>query len=138
MNFLAFRLLNRTGVVRQGRPRVEAPGPVNCARSSWCYSWLDSEWVAINGEDCPNGRQYKKVVGLFSVDAVHQEYVKAFGFTSESAMGVAPLSRRHFKRILDHYFEVNEVAVRQKKNVTGKCEGLVNLASLKHYHFIFC
>ena len=57
---------------------------------------------------------------------------------SVNSLAVHSLSRRHFKRILDHYFEVNEVAVRQKKNVTGKCEGLVNLASLKHYHFIFC
>jgi hypothetical protein len=103
---------------------------VNTAAASWCQAWIEHDWVAINAEDCPTGRQYKKVVGLFSMDAVFQQYVKAFGFTAEAAAGQVALSKRSFSRILNHHLEVSEIAVRSKKNVSGKCDG-------KRYDSIF-
>ena len=81
--------------------------------------------MAINAEDCPVGRQYKKVVGLFSMDMVYQQYVRAFGFTAEAAGGQVALSKRSFSAILKYHFKTNDIAVRQKKNVSGKCDGMI-------------
>jgi hypothetical protein len=102
---------------------VNAPTPITTRLAELCYSWIGHEWAEINAEDCPTGRQYKKVVGLFSTDAVYAQYVKAFSFTVESMAGQVALSRKRFKIILDYYLEKNEIAVRQKKNVSGKCAG---------------
>jgi hypothetical protein len=121
------------GVNPVGRPRISAPTPITSRRAEWCYAWIEHEWVQINAEDCPTGRQYNKVVSLFSVDTVYLQYVKAFSFTSESASGQFALSRRRFKTIMDYHFAQNRIAVRQKKNVSGKCEGLIGSLSL---HFL--
>ena len=99
---------------------------MNTAAASWCQAWIEHDWVAINAEDCPTGRQYKKVVGLFSMDVVFSQYVKAFGFTAEAAAGQVALSKRSFSRILKHHFKANEIVVRSKKNVSGKCDGKIN------------
>jgi hypothetical protein len=118
--------LSGRGANPVGRPRINSSTPINSRLAEWCYSWIEHEWVAINAEDCPTGRQYKKVVSLFSTDAVYAQYVKAFSFTAECSSGQTALSRRRFKVILDYHFKINSIAVRKKKNVSGKCEGESN------------
>lgn len=110
-------------VAKIGRPCVSTGDPVNSPMAEWCYSWLQYDWAEINAEDCPTGRQYKKVVGIFSRKAVHEDYKKAFSFTTEFAAGKSPLSLKAFRSILKHFMETNHIAERHKKNVSGKCDG---------------
>ena len=90
--------------------------------TQWCANWVEHEWIEINAEDCPTGRQYKKVVGMFSKRLVYDQYVKAFGFTAQAVTHQA-LSLSSFSQILEGCMKRLSVAVRQKKNVSGKCDG---------------
>ncbi len=120
-DFTVYRTIKNAqgrGLNPVGRPRVNSKTPITSVLAELCYSWIGHEWAEINAEDCPTGRQYKKVVGLFSTEAVYAQYTKAFSFTVEGLAGQYPLSRRRFKTILDFYLKQNEIAVRQKK----KCE----------------
>ena len=119
---------DRGGLNPVGRPKT---GLETSARAEWCANWVEHEWIEINAEDCPTGRQYKKVVGMFSKKHVYDQYVKAFSFTSH-AVNLDALSLTRFSAILDACMKRLEVAVRQKKNVSGKCEGelIVALVSL--------
>jgi hypothetical protein len=106
-----------------GRPRLTTGTPINSRQAEWCYSWIQYDWAAINAEDCPTGRDYQKVVGFFSRKDVHEQYTKAFSFTTDYAVGLKPLSLSTFRKILKYYMTKNGIAERNKKNVSGKCEG---------------
>jgi hypothetical protein len=106
-----------------GRPKSSNGTPVNSRLSEWCYDWIKHDWAAVNAEDCPTGRDYSKVVSFFSRTEVYDQYTKAFSFTSDFAAGLKPLSLRTFRDILRHYMQQERVAERNKKNVSGKCEG---------------
>ena len=109
----------RGGLNPVGRPKT---GPETSLMTQWCANWVEHEWIEINAEDCPTGRQYKKVVGMFSKRLVYDQYVKAFGFTAQAVTHQA-LSLSSFSKILEGCMKRLSVAVRQKKNVSGKCDG---------------
>ena len=108
--------------LKTGRPRVSAPTPINSHLAQLCYSWIENDFVAINAEDCPVGRQYSKVIGLFRTSDVYDKYIKSFELSSDHSAGKLPLSLKRFRTILNYHFEKNRVCIRKKKNVTGSCE----------------
>jgi hypothetical protein len=122
----------RGGLNPVGRPKT---GPEASELAQWCANWIEHEWIEINAEDCPTGRQYKKVVGMFSKKLVYDQYVKAFSFTAHASNRNA-LSLTRFSVILDGCMKRLCVAVRQKKNVSGKCEGNIIVAVITH-NFIY-
>lgn len=109
----------RGGLNPVGRPKT---GPETSLLAQWCANWVEYDWIEINAEDCPTGRQYKKVVGMFSKKLVYDQYVKAFAFTAH-AVNHQALSLSSFTKILEECMKRLSVAVREKKNVSGKCDG---------------
>ena len=131
--FAVYRMVDRVNkgyTLKTGRPRVSAPTPINSNLAQLCYSWIENDFVAINAEDCPVGRQYSKAIGLFRTRDVYEKYIKSFELTSEHSAGQLPLSLKRFQTILKYHFDKNRVCIRKKKNVTGKCEST--------YHDIKC
>ena len=134
--------VNKGYTLKTGRPRVSAPTPINSNLAQLCYSWIENDFVAINAEDCPVGRQYSKVIGLFRTRDVYDKYIKSFELTSEHSAGLVPLSLKRFRIILKYHFDKNRVCIRKKKNVTGKCESMYRdmncICHVSHFIVLAC
>jgi hypothetical protein len=134
--------VNKGHTLKTGRPRVSAPTPITSNLAQLCYSWIENDFVAINAEDCPVGRQYSKVIGLFRTRDVYDKYIKSFELTSEHSAGLLPLSLKRFRTILKYHFDKNRVCIRKKKNVTGKCESMYRdmncICHVSHFIVLAC
>lgn len=108
-----------------GRPHQAATPNMNVRRVQrhmFLRTWLDKVWGETNAEPDPTGRDYAKVLPIFSRPAAYQQYCEYHASTAHRALDKAPLSYKVFLRQLTSWMAEERIAERQKKNVTGKCD----------------
>ena len=86
------------------------------------YAWLN-DWAAIHGDEDPVGGDYKIVLDCAAADGAFLEY--GVDYVHNNSFGGdhdRPLSKTSFMRVWTYWSKKEGVRVREKKNVTTKCE----------------
>eukprot|EP00300_Choanocystis_sp_HF-7_P005828 c14299_g1_i2.p1 GENE.c14299_g1_i2~~c14299_g1_i2.p1 ORF type:complete len:828 (+),score=117.56 c14299_g1_i2:197-2680(+) len=112
-----------TRVIEHGRPKVfdeEKQDPLKSDVSFDCYSWIQ-QWGRETGEQDASPKDYDIVLDPFDISEVYSEYAKQFQWTVFGA-DAHPVSSTQFRRIFAKWMNDERVRVRQKKNITTKCD----------------
>eukprot|EP00300_Choanocystis_sp_HF-7_P007523 c15337_g1_i1.p1 GENE.c15337_g1_i1~~c15337_g1_i1.p1 ORF type:complete len:855 (+),score=130.87 c15337_g1_i1:156-2720(+) len=118
-------------VIEQGRPRIcdeEKGDPLKSDLSLDCYAWIQ-QWGREYGEQDASPKDYDIVLDPFDIGEVYTEYARQFQWAGCSSFGggVHPISSTQFRRLFARWMDQERVRVRQKKNITTKCDACEDL-----------
>lgn len=83
-------------------------------------TWL-TKWGRHNAEDCPVGKDYLLVINTVLLSELYTEFKAEWPNLN---LGRLPcLSISLFRDRFFHWMDTNKVRMREKKNVSGKCDG---------------
>ena len=108
-------------------PLGRSPGKIrdhaiNSDKAIWTMSWVKGQWAEYYAEDCPRGQQYRKVIDLVKRQHIYELMLIEWEGTSLDIKNVKPVSYSTFVRIFNQWMEEDQVRMREKKNVSGKCD----------------
>jgi hypothetical protein len=113
-----------------GRPKGPGKILLENPRQSLAFAFLNEAWGPYNSEPCPVASQYDLVINVPSVSFIYQEYAMFWQYTTDALCGSKPLSLTSFKEVWETWKIEKRVRERQKKNVSGKCDGEYSRAKL--------
>ena len=95
-------------------------GPLSAKQlhvQAWLKAWLDEE-----GDVDPTGNEQNYTIDMVEVVDVHKEYLSEWRVNALTS-GDNGISLRDFTRVWDHVMKSMRVRIREKKNMTTKCDG---------------
>lgn len=99
-------------------------GPMS-AMQQHALAWLKI-WLETEGDVDPTGEEQSYTIDIVALKELHQEYVNEWmlnAFTTTSNH----ISLRSFERVWNFFVTEMRIRIREKKNVTTKCSGNLNL-----------
>lgn len=92
-------------------------------RHMFLKTWISEVWGAENAEPDPTAREYRFVLSIFSRPDTYELYCQYHKDSIYGSIGEPALSYKVFLKSLRTWMDEERVVERQKKNVTGKCDG---------------
>lgn len=97
--------------------------PIALHAQAWLRSWVEEE-----ADVDPVGNEQSYTIDLVEVNDVYKEYINEWRFNSFT-LGEKVMSLRSFSRVWTFVMKEMRVRIREKKNMTTKCDGMLILIS---------
>lgn len=116
-------VLGGTRVLEHGRPTISEQrlDPMKSDASISCFEWI-RQWGREAGEQDSNSKDYDTVLDPIDVGEIYKEYLTQFRWIG-CGDGLQAVSSKQFQRLFRRWMDKDRVRVRQKKNITTKCDG---------------
>jgi hypothetical protein len=105
-----------------------ARGDINTLAKEYCLQWLIN-WSELIADENPVGDKYLKTIDLVTPAEVYEEYKVDFNTTFLS-VHARPLGIDSFRRVWRWWIKEHKIHIREKKNITTKCEGQCDFFSV--------
>lgn len=86
-------------------------------------SWIENSWSTYNAENCPVGTDYHLVIDLHRSIDIYRDLEYDWPKMNLGARGVPCVSHSTFCLVFKKWMLKHRVRMREKKNVSSKCDG---------------